>query len=228
MSTPVQELQGVEKSDLADALLTIYPEQVLNEWFTKFAWGNNSHEQSVATRQKLIDRGQTLTVDETSVVNFFNEVKKWGFKNQQISPELVNNPDFRTTCLSLFEAWQGSSESKKIKTMGELMGFPGMGIANVSKFTAMTDPVFGAIYDSRVSIALRPLTYKDKIFFPTVGRRKTQSKPHYNASVMTQKKYRFRLAERYILFLQMLSEVQDRSQFDQNSKIEMCLFMIGE
>lgn len=228
MSITSQELHGVEKNYLADALLTIYPEQVLNEWFTKFAWGNNSHEQSVATRQELIDLGRTLSADENSVINFFNEVKKWGFNNQQISPELLNNRDFRTTCLSLFEAWRSSSESKKIETMSELMGFPGMGIANVSKFTAMTDPVFGAIYDSRVSIALRPLTYEGKIFFPTVGRRKTQSKPHYNASVMTQKKHRFRLAERYILFLQMLSEVQDRTQFDQNSKIEMCLFMIGE
>ena len=222
------ELGSVEASELANALLLIYPEEELDQWFKKFAWGNNSHEDSVATRQTLIDLGRTLSANASSVVEFFNEVKKWGFNNQEIDFGLRNNSSFRSRCLALFEAWQGDSEKEKIETMGNLMEFPGMGIANVSKFTAMTDSVFGAIYDSRVSIALRPITYEGKVFFPTVGRRKTQSKPHYNASVMTQKKYRFKLAERYMLFLHMLSEVRDRTKFDQNSQIEMCLFMIGE
>jgi len=228
MTVEAQQLKDVSPNQLGQALLSIYPESVLSEWFKKFAWGSCSHEESVKTRQELVDIGQALSNNEDHVVNFFNTVKRWGFNNQEIDSDLRGDADFRSSCLSLFEAWRGESNTKKIETMGNLMSFPGMGIANVSKFTAMTDPVFGAIYDSRVSIALRPITYKDKVFFPTVGRRKTLSKPHYNASVMTQKQNRFKLAERYLLFLQMLSHVCSQTGFARNSDIEMSLFMIGD
>jgi hypothetical protein len=222
------KLTGVGTKALGEYLLELYPEPILKEFFYSYCWNDEGLKASLARREGLVEKGRHIGNTTSEVTSFFNDIHEWGF-NQKIHETVAETSIFKDKSVALFKAWKNGSKDEKIKSVGDLMECKGIGIAKTSKFAAMLDPDFGAIYDSRVSIALRPLLHKNKMFFPTVGRRQSKSRQHFGASAMTtQKGRRFELAEKYFLYLEMLSEVRAQTDFKTNTEIEMGLFMIGK
>ena len=220
----------VSPKEGARLILDKYSEVTLLDYFESFAWGGASHEESLSTRLQLyanVEDATSWSPEET--VSYFNRIKMWGFNNAEIDSGLVSDQSFVDAAVSLLHGWLPTSNSAALRSQSllDLMQFPKMGIATVSKFTAMVDPQYAAIYDSRVSLALRDLESNGKRLFPTVGRRSTAQKKYPAADYITAKKDKKDLVEFYLWYLDVLSEVTDLTHFSKNSDVEMALFMIG-
>ena len=213
---------------LASSLLEQWSEKTLSDYYESFNWNGQSHRDSIRDREKLLQLSESIPKNEDAVVLFFNNIRKWGFNNSPLPDSLIKDEDFRRGSLELFLACKHGDDLGKSNAISSMLNFKGLGIANVSKFVAMSDPLRGAIYDSRVSIALQSVTLEGDNLFPIVGRRKTKSNVHIPASSLTTlKKNRFRLTAIYLAYLSMLDQVRQQTLFKTNSEIEMALFMIG-
>lgn len=213
---------------LASALLKQWSEKALFGYYESFNWNGESHADSIRDRENLLQLGKSIPETADAVVLFFNDIRKWGFNNSPLPDSLIKNANFKKISLELFLACKHGDDSDKSDAIAAMLAVKGLGIANVSKFVAMCDPVRGAIYDSRVSIALRCVSLESNNLFPVVGRRKTKRNIHVPASSLTTlKKNRFRLTAIYLAYLSMLDQVRQRTKFKTNSQIEMALFMIG-
>lgn len=213
---------------LAKQLLEIYSEETLFNAFKSFSWRESDFALAMAKRKNLESSCPKVSANSEQVVSFFSDVNHWGF-GRNLPHSLTNNDAFQISATRLLSAWRGHIDSEKKGSMAQILEFKGLGIATVSKFTAMIDPEYAAIYDSRVTATLNPLLTNGVRTFPIVGRRPVKNKEYFKADITTSlKSKRFELVEKYMLYLDMLTSVRRMiTSFSSNSEIEIALFMLG-
>lgn len=111
-----------------------------------------------------------------------------------------------------------------VESQGDhLLDLPGVGIATVSKWIALLDQDRNAIYDSRVSVALRNVCINGGRCFPIVPRRPSGNhSPWPSDHVATKTMWTF-----YVDYLAVMRCVGLEAGL-KPSQVEMALFMIGD
>lgn len=210
---------------IADLILEKYsPERMANELHS-FQWRKSDFEKGWAERRRLEQELRAaLDHDSDSAVSAsISDIYRWGFGRN--TPN-VNGDDWRKIAGTLVREFSKSRpdvpQQKAVLKM--LLDTKGIKIATASKWVCFCDQRRYAIYDSRVSIALREILSEDgKRLFPTVGRRKTKSSQYPNADVMSVSQ----MVEKYFLYLEALRVISERTRL-KVAEIEMALFMIGK
>lgn len=149
-------------------------------------------------------------------------VYKWGFGNKSTPPSLSAN---LTLFCELNRCWYAAQDRQKmIATLSEFLDLKGIGIASASKWVCFADEQRFAIYDSRVSAALRAIKVNSKIVFPTVGRRAVSGKKYPYATPRTNDQ----MAHDYLFFIDFVNAIAKTYGIDSPAEIEMGLFMLGD
>jgi hypothetical protein len=156
------------------------------------------------------------------------ETRKMGF-SRPIGQQINDCPQFWSdlnVALNSFKNASTENLADCVKPLVKLLGHKGIGMARASKWICFVDQNRYAIFDSRVSIAMRKLKLDGCRAFPILPRKLKNGmqawKPDYQ--VVTSS---IRLARAYIDFLRVIagaSTVSNRTP----SQIEMALFMAGD
>jgi hypothetical protein len=224
-----QKIFPMTPFELANNILLIYSKEDLLTHFNNFTWGKKSFNESIGARFKLekMTKEWIESNSEDGYEIILNEIYTWGF-NKKTPPQSTLSANFKTPFIDLMRTWsdEKSSSIKKINSLERVLSFDRVGIATVSKWICFIDQSRYAIYDSRVSIALSPITLSSgKRALPIIGRRstKTNKYPSQDAVVSNNKA----MSEAYILYLDALQEMRTKVNLTPN-QIEMALFMIGK
>jgi len=170
----------------------------------------------------------------------------WGF-DVPVSPDVRQHADFSRSMGTLCDAWSDevhpSTNADALSSLAALLAVPGLGIARVTKFVCFLDQQRYAIYDSRVSYALKDLTLDGAWrVFPFVGGRQPKEKNFvYGEAVLNSPR---KSTAVYLLFLRLLAHAAEKLNekggiADRNLRqvvgeqwspalLEMALFMAGK
>jgi hypothetical protein len=172
-----------------------------------FEWDGQALQTAWATRQALARVGFHDTVEE-----YAERVHKWGFGTlvrASVRQHAAFSRSMRTLCRTWSEEPRPWDCSAALDDLIALLGIKHLGIARVSKFVCFLDQDRYAIYDSRVSYALKDLTL-DGIsrVFPFVGGRPVKNAQYVLADPIVSKA-RYATAA-YIVFLRLLQRVAEK------------------
>ena len=200
-----------------------YSQTELQDAIDGFEWRDTT-EASLAKRREISEKysqwaREGAAIDTAEVMA--TEVYKWGFGKNNCPNSLKSN-------LPLFcrvnRCWnEGSDRKQMVELLSKLLCLKGIGIATASKWICFIDEDRYAIYDSRVSAALRSIKINTKQVFPTVGRRPIATKSYPPATFRTPSQ----MASDYLFFTDFSSVVAKRYGIDSPAKVEMGLFMLG-
>ena len=190
-----------------------------------FQWARDSKEASLQKRKQLsmtYHSWVTSGANSDSAEDMANAVYKWGFGNRNSPPSLSAN---LTLFCELNRHWYSGQDRQKMTTsLSEFLELKGIGIASASKWICFADENRFAIYDSRVSAALRAIKVSGKVVFPTVGRRPVSGKKYPYATPRTNDQ----MAHDYLFFIDFVNDIAKRYGIDSPAEIEMGLFMLGD
>ncbi len=111
--------------------------------------------------------------------------------------------------------------------LSKLLSHNGLGIATVSKCVCFVNQTRFAIFDSRVSIALRNVTIEGHRAFPVVGRRPSGGRIAWTSTPLLSVSP-ICTARAYIDYLQILGHLSNTIDGMNAAQIEMALFMAGD
>lgn len=172
-----------------------------------FEWDGQALQTAWATRQALARVGFDDTVEE-----YAERIHKWGFGTlvrASVRQHAAFSSSMRTLCRTWSEELRPWDCSAAFDDLIALLSIKYLGIARVSKFVCFLDQDRYAIYDSRVSYALKDLTL-DGIsrVFPFVGGRAVKNAQYVLADPIVSKP-RYATAA-YIVFLRLLQRVAEK------------------
>lgn len=172
-----------------------------------FEWDGQTLQAAWATRQALARAGFHDTVEE-----YAERVHKWGFGTlvrASVRQHAAFSPSMQTLCRTWSEEPRPWNRCAGIDDLMALLGIKYLGIARVSKFVCFLDQDRYAIYDSRVSYALKDLTLDGiRRVFPFVGGRPVKNAQYVLADPIVSKP-RYATAV-YIVFLRLLQRVAEK------------------
>lgn len=210
---------------IADLILARHSETILTEQFQSFEWKKKRFEEAVFERaENERTLRQAIRADDVSEIKAsIFRIHKWGFGSE--TPNSKGDEWLRLTVDIVREFSKHTTDPQRQKALLKaLLESDGVGIARASKWVCFCDQNRYAIYDSRVSIALREVVWtNDKRVFPTVGRKKTKSSQYPYADAIKPSQ----MVEKYFLYLDTLKIISDRTRL-KVAEIEMALFMIGK
>ena len=124
----------------------------------EFEWDNEKMPAALETRQKL-SRHDPIN-DSRSALNYAQIIHQWGF-GRSISNSVLLHVDFEPRLYQMVREWQSAknvfNSTEASHTLKALLEVPGLGLATVTKWICFLDQGRFAIYDSRVSYAIRSL-----------------------------------------------------------------------
>jgi hypothetical protein len=172
-----------------------------------FEWDRQTLQPAWASRRALASAGFRDTVEQ-----YAERVHKWGFGTSvraSVRDHTVFSPSMRTLCQAWLEESHPWACRAAIENLIALLDIKYLGIARVSKFVCFLDQDRYAIYDSRVSYALKDLTL-DGIgrVFPFVGGRPVKNAQYVFADTISTKPRH--MAAVYIGFLRLLQRVAEK------------------
>ena len=202
-----------------------YSRSVLIDAIESFQWGKGTKQESLEKREELsrtynswVNAGADIQHAEAMA----DSVYQWGFRNRETPKSVTSN-------LQLFcefnRCWY--LESNKGEMAGSLTNFLNLyriGIASASKWICFADASRFAIYDSRVSAALRAIKIDGKRVFPTIGRRETKNRKYPSPTHRPP----HRMAKDYLLYIDVVREIAKIYNIESPAKVEMGLFMFGD
>lgn len=212
----------------------------MKEYLESYAFNKQNFTAGWATRI-----GLSYSKHGTDIL-YADEVHKWGFGGAPIADHVRNTKGFNDNISLLCRHWEAEGSywenPQAMESFIVLMSIKNFKIARVSKLICFLNQDRYAIYDSRVSYALRKLTIKGLRVFPQVGGRPARSgePPRVTPSTFTGDARR--MARTYIDFLNLMHCFAER--LNENaplslvgedmpsrwnpSLVEMALFMFGE
>lgn len=200
-------------------------------YYANFEWAGVGMPDAWKARERLEQLGKCALVDP---MRFADEVHKWGFRNAPVKEAVRKNPHFEPALKNLLLTWtQGglSAESKphKLRALTEMLQIPLVGIATASKWICFLNQGSYAIYDSRVSLALREIVVNGCRPFPIVSRRSLADKKAWRQDLgKGQAKLMAEAYWAYLLTLESLATVDRRTVVPSlAANVEMALFMMG-
>lgn len=139
----------------------------------QFAWGGEVMPGVWTTRERLMPA--STIADAQAAAEYAAAVHRWGFNGKNIRSEVTDAAAWPQSILSLVKEWQSTQDpldrQEALQAMQSLLEFKFLGMATVTKWTCFLDQSRYAIYDSRVSYALRGLLIDNLRVFPFVGAR---------------------------------------------------------
>lgn len=220
-----------EVNQIAAAALDRYPQVSLHEFYRGFLWQGVglpvawSKRNALELQLKTALRSGNLASLRTAA----DDIHTWGF-GSGIPSALDVSPGFwgdLQRALKAFQAASGGALLMCEKPLAGLLEHQRLGIAKVSKWVCFVDQSRYAIFDSRVSIALRSVTTADgQRAFPIVGRRPSGGRSAWpaNSEVLSSPS---RTARCYIDYLRVIETVSSAVSPQSPAQVEMALFMAG-
>lgn len=204
---------------VAQQLLDRYPAETLEQHCRAFEWKNQRFTTASNKRRELSNTLVTAlkNASETGLVAALMDIHMWGLAGK--FPPAIQNHKKRIHAV-LRTAKRGELQEKEIES---LLDIPGIGIATASKWICLVDQDRFAIFDSRVSVALKDICVDGKRSFPIVARRKSARHTPWPSDQVTPE----RMASFYTHYTDTLAEVGAKVRM-KPSEIEMALFMIGD
>lgn len=209
---------------IAALVLERYPENVLMEQFKSFEWDKKGFEEAVLERSKNERQLQQAiwADDDAKIKESILRIHKWGFGRETPNSQEEWLKDTIQAVREFTKSEPDVLQQKAVLNM--LLSHKGIKLATASKWICFCDQSRYAIYDSRVSIALRDVVGSNQQrLFPTVARRKINGVQFPYGDTMKPS----RLVEKYFLYLDTLRIVSGRTGL-KVAEIEMALFMIGK
>ena len=202
-----------------------YPKATLLEAIDNFQWGRDAKNVSLKKRLQISQSYKNWVksgADMENALHMAGTVYRWGFNGKDAPPSLAANLFlFRDLNLHWFE---GSNHNLMEKTLAEFLSLHKIGIASASKWICFCDETRFAIYDSRVSAALRPIKVEGKVVFPTVGRRAVKGRSYPTAHPRSADQ----MARDYLFFINFVNMVASEYKIGSPARVEMGLFMLGD
>ena len=112
------------------------------------------------------------------------------------------------------------------ESLAKCLKTPNIKIATFSKWICFTDQSNFAIYDSRVSLALRKIKIDKKRFFPTLGSR-AKGRPQSDYIGSNASSAADQMAGKYMVYLDLLHSILSATTLSRVTELEMALFMLG-
>ena len=171
-----------------------------------FEWDRQGLQLAWASRQALADGRFGDTVEQ-----YAERVHKWGF-GTSVRASVVQHEAYSSSMRALCQTWSDEvapwSCPEAIESLVALLEIKYVGIARVSKFVCFIDQDRFAIYDSRVSYALKDLTLDGmQRVFPFVGGRPVKNARYVLADIMAAKPRHMTAV--YVAFLCLLQRVAE-------------------
>jgi len=215
-------------NEIAESLFGIYSPERLQLLYSTFSWKNQVLPAAEIKRSDL-SKELNLSFSSCEFTGFqraANNIHIWGF-GRPIAAQLQGNPAFWSDLKMTLESFsenRGDDIYKCLKPITRLLTHNRLGIATVSKWVCFVDQANLAIFDSRVSIAMRNVKIEGYRAFPVVARRASKGHRAWRASTLSP----IRTANAYIDYLQVLGIVSRAIAGMSVAQIEMALFMAGD
>ena len=202
---------------IAEQIRTRYPTSNLEHHYRLFEWNGDPSDAAWAKRADLSGQLQTAvrSGDLDKLLVALQAIHDWGFPKKKRFPAAIQEQG-----PAILDALRAQQHSPREGDVASLLGIYGVGIATASKWVCFLDQTRYAIFDSRVSVALREVCVDSKRCFPVLPRDSKNAWP--NDYVSKRKMARF-----YVLYLEALAALSPSTGF-KPAEIEMALFMIGD
>ena len=199
-----------------------------------FEWNGEKLPEAWRSRKELEQLVRCTPPDQ--LLSLAETIYKWGF-GRPMPKSRQDDPAFLPAILQLFTTWSAEGDiadhkQRRISSLARLLSVSRVGIAQASKWICFIDQSRYAIYDSRVSMALRDIAIEGRRVFPIVARRPVRGEVAWSPdSASLDPK---RMAEHYWSYLTLISyvarktphSIEGRSLYP--AEVEMALFMIGD
>ena len=218
--------------DISNQFYTLFPKSRLEEAYHNFFWGKaKTTAEAVKVRESVYEEFSSWTNllnREPDAYEQIQKVHKWGFgRNLDKRQSILLEDPYLLNFLVMIETWKISQDPKKmLNTLETCLLTPYVKIARFSKWICFIDQSKFAIYDSRVSLALRTITLNEKRIFPTLGA-KSKGRPNHDFIGSNPKTAAKRIAASYMLFLDVLHTTINEYELSSVAQMEMALFMLG-
>jgi hypothetical protein len=217
--------------DIVASVFEIYSTEQLRSLYNTFRWQKIVLPAAETKRNDLsvslvsaLKSGHRADLESAA-----NDIHVWGF-GRSIPDSVRNSLSFWSNlgaALNAFSEKHDDEIYQCVEPLAKLLTHERVGIATASKWVCFVDQKRFAIFDSRVSIALRNVTIDGHRAFPVVGRRPSGGRlawattPLLNASPI-------RTARAYIDYLKVVGNLSNIIGHLTPAQIEMALFMAGD
>ncbi|WP_162782232.1 hypothetical protein [Arenimonas caeni] len=204
---------------IAAAIIARFPQCILERHLERFEWRGDSWESAWLKREELSKQLCLAleSAEQESLLAALRAIHSWGFAKASVFPAAIERRVDEAGAVLI----EIRSELSLNKVNG-LLNVPGVGIATASKWICLLDQSAFAIYDSRVSVALREICVDEKRCFPIL--------PPWKGSNSWPQDYvtKERMATYYLRYIEALREVSESYTAMSPARIEMALFMAGK
>lgn len=200
--------------------------------FRSFEWSGVGLPQAWDIRTELSRATQQAPLVEA--LSLSDKVHKWGF-GSTVPKAIREDVAFHSALSDTITTWsKAPSETDKeqmIASLARLLAVPRVGIAKASKWICFIDQTRYAIYDSRVSLALREVKAGERRAFPIIARKALKDRQSWNADSASSDPQR--MARYYWNYLQVIGRVAQQVRHPNEprlfypAEVEMALFMLG-
>lgn len=230
--------KGLSLSDEDLALIKyqfeqLFPAETIVHAYHNFNWGNaKSTVDAINARHLVADEFSRWVQDGCNLdaaPHAIDHVHKWGFGGQGLNKRqaILLEDKYLTSFIDMTKEWGRAEQPIEMRRcLEKCLQTPYVKIARFSKWICFVDPIKYAIYDSRVSLALRKIKLSNKRVFPTLGS-KSQNRPNADFIGSTSQVAASRMSESYMIYLDLLNSILPDTNLSGVADIEMALFMLG-
>lgn len=204
----------------------LFAPETLEAAYDSFQWGKVTSTEAATEERNAVAEEFSRWVcegcEQNASIEAIGKVHKWGF-NQDLNKKqkILYQQPYLNTFMSMMKVWHKCEKPAEMRLhLEQCLRTPHVKIARFSKWLCFIDQSKYAIYDSRVSLALRQIKLDGKRVFPTIGS-KTKDRPT-GASPAGK-----HMSEVYMLYLDLLHSQLPRTKLTRVADIEMALFMLG-
>lgn len=218
--------------EVSEQFCQLFPKARLEEAYENFSWGKaKTNEEAMRVREAVYKEFSSWANSKNRKPNAAEQIQKvhkWGFGRNLDKREanLLEDP-YLANFLDMIQIWQISQDPKNmLDTLEKCLLTPYVKIARFSKWICFIDQSKFAIYDSRVSLALRQISLNQKRVFPTLGAKST-GRPNGDFIGSNPRKAAEKIAACYMLYLDVLHTTIGEYDLSSVAHMEMALFMLG-
>jgi hypothetical protein len=218
-------------NEIAASILEIYSAEQLLILYRTFCWQNIVLPEAQNKRNDLSAEliSALKSGHATALRSAAENIHHWGF-GRPISVAVRESLKFWSDLEAMLAAFAENQDDeiyKCVEPLSKLLSHNGLGIATVSKWVCFVNQTRFAIFDSRVSIALRNVTFEGHRAFPVVGRRSSGGRLAWTATPLLSSSP-LRTARAYMVYLQIVGRLSNTIGGMTAAQIEMALFMAGD
>jgi len=217
--------------EIVASIFEIYSPEQLRLLYNTFYW-QDIVLPAAETKRNDLSSSLVLALQSGHMADLesaANNIHVWGF-GRGIPETVRNRLSFLSDLESVLKAFAEKQDDEIYQCaepLAKLLTHERVGIATASKWVCFVDQKRFAIFDSRVSIALRNVTIDGHRAFPVVGRRPSGGRLAWTATPLLHA-FPIRTARAYIDYLRVVGLLSNIIGHMTPAQIEMALFMAGD